>query len=133
MLRRWREEAGVAGAGGAGGSHVTTKIRLTATVAGGRRGEERYTCLVTLGLLNTTAIRPFSLSSSSSSRLGAINHCIIRLSVSSFLHITSRQCLEVEVEMEVDLHVISDIKYHLSLSSLPFVSVFVGRCVFWIY
>ena len=35
MLRRWREEAGVAGAGG---SHVTTKIRLTATVAAARRG-----------------------------------------------------------------------------------------------
>lgn len=38
VLRRWREEAGVAGAGGAGGSHVTTKIRLTATVAAARRG-----------------------------------------------------------------------------------------------
>ena len=38
VLRRWREEAGVAGAGGAGGSHVTTKIRLTATVAADRRG-----------------------------------------------------------------------------------------------
>ena len=103
-----KEDAGGAGAsaGGGGGGHVTTKIRLTATVAGGRRGEERYTCLVTLGLLNITATTPaplhyhrtflslLSIILVAGPRLISINHRIITV-ISAILP-TGPYCLWVE-------------------------------------
>ena len=60
------EEEEEAAGGGCGGSHVTTKIRLTATVAAERRGGTSHLPGYTPGLLNITtnttdtAIIPFS-------------------------------------------------------------------------
>ena len=88
---RWREEK-------AGGGHVTTKIRLTATVAADRRGALHlpgYTLLTKLHhhhATNSNIIGPFSHSDSCSSRLISINHHIISLILPTY---TGRYCLWV--------------------------------------